>query len=105
AVCAVPRIARQAANPRRSPPPGDGSRSNFVAGVEGGTGMNTWLIILTGMLVAGACSIVGCFLVLRRMAMIGDAISHSVLPGIVIAFLFSGSRGSVWMMLGAAVIG
>lgn len=51
------------------------------------------------------CSIVGCFLVLRKMAMIGDAISHAVLPGIVIAFLISGSRDSVWMMFGAAVLG
>lgn len=62
-------------------------------------------IILTGALVASACGIVGCFLVLRKMAMIGDAISHSVLPGIVIAFLISGSRDSLFMLLGAAGIG
>ncbi|WP_248928208.1 metal ABC transporter permease [Paenibacillus hamazuiensis] len=67
--------------------------------------MNTFFVILTGVLVASACGVVGCFLVLRKMAMIGDAISHSVLPGIVIAFLVSGSRESVAMMLGAAVIG
>ncbi len=51
---------------------------------------------LTAALVAAACSLVGCFLVLRKTAMIGDAISHSVLPGIVIAFLISGSRGSIF---------
>lgn len=67
--------------------------------------MNTLYIILTGILVASACSIVGCFLVLCRKAMIGDAISHAVLPGIVIAFLVSGSRDSIPMMLGAAAIG
>lgn len=67
--------------------------------------MNTFYIIVTGMLVAGACSVVGCFLVLRKMAMIGDAISHAVLPGIVIAFLASGSRDSIAMMLGASVLG
>jgi len=39
------------------------------------------------------------------MAMVGDAISHAVLPGIVIAFLISGSRDSVFMILGASVIG
>jgi manganese/zinc/iron transport system permease protein len=39
------------------------------------------------------------------MAMIGDAISHAVLPGIVIAFLLSGSRDSLFMLLGAAGIG
>ncbi|MCC3377556.1 metal ABC transporter permease [Cohnella sp. REN36] len=67
--------------------------------------MTTLWILLTGMLVAASCSLVGCFLVLRKMAMIGDAISHSVLPGIVIAFLVSGSRDSLPMLLGAAAIG
>jgi manganese/zinc/iron transport system permease protein len=67
--------------------------------------VNILYVILTGVLVASACSVVGCFLVLRKMAMIGDAISHSVLPGIVIAFLLSGSRDSVAMMLGAALLG
>lgn len=66
---------------------------------------NDLWILLTGALVAGACGLLGSFLVLRRMAMIGDAISHSVLPGIVIAFLLSGSRDSVAMLFGAAVIG
>ena len=67
--------------------------------------MSAFWIMLTGALVASTCGIVGCFLVLRKMAMIGDAISHSVLPGIVIAFLLSGSRDSLFMLLGAAVIG
>jgi manganese/zinc/iron transport system permease protein len=39
------------------------------------------------------------------MAMVGDAISHAVLPGIVLAFLISGSRDSVTMLLGAGLIG
>jgi manganese/zinc/iron transport system permease protein len=67
--------------------------------------MNDFWIILTGALVAASCGLVGCFLVLRKMAMIGDAISHSVLPGIVIAFLLSGSRDSLPMLLGASVVG
>jgi len=67
--------------------------------------MSTFWIILTGALVAATCGIAGCFLVLRRMAMVGDAISHSVLPGIVIAFLISGSRDSLLMLLGAAALG
>lgn len=67
--------------------------------------MNDFWIILTAVLVAFSCSLLGSFLVLRRMAMIGDAISHSVLPGIVIAFLVSGSKDSLFMMIGAAVFG
>ncbi|MEI7025444.1 metal ABC transporter permease [Paenibacillus sp. y28] len=67
--------------------------------------MTDFWIILTGALVAGSCGLLGCFLVLRKMAMIGDAISHAVLPGIVIAFLVSGTRDSIAMLLGAAVLG
>lgn len=67
--------------------------------------MSGMWIMLTGALVATCCGILGCFLILRRMALIGDAISHSVLPGIVIAFLVSGSRDSFFMLLGAALIG
>lgn len=62
-------------------------------------------ILLTGALVATSCAILGCFLILRRMAMVGDAISHAVLPGIVIAFLIAGTRDSLPMLLGASVIG
>ena len=43
--------------------------------------------MLTGIFVAVACALPGNFLVLRRQALIGDAISHVVLPGIVVAFL------------------
>lgn len=67
--------------------------------------MASFWIILTAVLVSSACAILGCFLILRRMALVGDAISHAVLPGIAIAFLWSGSRDSLWMLLGAAVFG
>jgi manganese/zinc/iron transport system permease protein len=67
--------------------------------------VDAFWIILTGALVAVSCGILGCYLVLRKMAMIGDAISHAVLPGIVLAFLFTGSRDSVVMLAGAGAIG
>ncbi|HET9054837.1 MAG TPA: metal ABC transporter permease [Cyclobacteriaceae bacterium] len=67
--------------------------------------MNDFYIILTASLVASGCALLGCFLILRKMAMVGDAISHAVLPGIVLAFLFSGSRDSVTMLAGAGLIG
>ncbi|GKU80346.1 metal ABC transporter permease [Paenibacillus sp. L3-i20] len=67
--------------------------------------MSDFWILLTGSLVAACCAIVGVFLVLRKMAMIGDAISHSVMPGIVIAFLLSGSRDSLLMMFAALLFG
>lgn len=67
--------------------------------------MDAIYIITTGALVAVTCGILGCFLMLRKMSMVGDAISHAVLPGIVIAFLISGNRDSVVMLLGAGLIG
>lgn len=62
-------------------------------------------IILTGSLVAICCSLLGSFLILRKMSMVGDAISHAVLPGIVIAFLVAGTMQSIWMLVGAGLIG
>ncbi|HRI89426.1 MAG TPA: metal ABC transporter permease [Candidatus Hydrogenedentes bacterium] len=62
-------------------------------------------IMLVGSLAAAACAMVGCFLVLRKQAMMGDAISHSVLPGIVLAFLISGSRSPLPMLIGAGSLG
>lgn len=62
-------------------------------------------ILATASLVAVACSMVGVFLILRRMSLLGDAISHSVLLGIVLAYLIAGSRSMVAMMIGATLIG
>ncbi|TNF64076.1 MAG: metal ABC transporter permease, partial [Rhodobacteraceae bacterium] len=57
--------------------------------------------ILIGTLAAIACALPGNFLLLRRQALIGDAISHVVLPGIVVAFLLTGSVTTLPMVLGA----
>jgi manganese/zinc/iron transport system permease protein len=62
-------------------------------------------ILLTASLVASSCAVVGCFLILRRLAMLGDAISHSILLGIVLAFMLTGSRNTIPMLIGAGVLG
>ena len=59
--------------------------------------------LVIGCFAAVACALPGNFLVLRRQALIGDAISHVVLPGIVVAFLLTGAVASGPMLLGAAV--
>ncbi len=66
---------------------------------------STLVILLVGGCVAASCALLGCFLVLRKMALMGDAISHAVLPGIVIAFLLAGDRSTLPMVLGASVLG
>ena len=58
--------------------------------------------LLIGSLAALACALPGNFLVLRRQALVGDAISHVVLPGIVLAFLVTGTISTWPMLLGSA---
>ena len=62
-------------------------------------------IMLIGSLTGICCSLVGSYLVARKMAMIGDAISHTVLLGIVLSFLVSSQMSGLWMYVGATVIG
>ncbi|MFT5846711.1 MAG: manganese/zinc/iron transport system permease protein [Psychroserpens sp.] len=62
-------------------------------------------IQLIASLVAIACAIPGTFLVLRKMAMISDAISHSILPGIVIGFFITQDLNSPLLILLAAFTG
>lgn len=62
-------------------------------------------IQLIAMVVAIACAIPGVFLVLRKMALISDAISHSILPGIVVGFLLVHDLNSPWLILLAALTG
>ncbi|MCB9262956.1 MAG: metal ABC transporter permease [Flavobacteriales bacterium] len=61
--------------------------------------------ILTAILVATSSAILGSFLIMRKMAMVGDAISHAVLPGIVIAYWLTQSRASFPILIGAAASG
>ncbi len=62
-------------------------------------------IQLIASLVAIACAIPGTFLVLRKMAMISDAISHSILPGIVIGFFITQDLNSPLLIILAALTG
>ncbi len=66
--------------------------------------LDTWIVIIAA-LCALSCALLGNFLVLRKMSMMGDAISHAVLPGIAIAFLRTDSRASLPMFIGAAAAG
>lgn len=62
-------------------------------------------ILIIAVLTAVACALAGVFLVLRRLAMLSDAISHAILPGIVVAFFLTGSLSSPWLLIGAAATG
>jgi manganese/zinc/iron transport system permease protein len=64
------------------------------------------LIVLAGVgLLGGAAGLVGSFAVLRRRALLGDALSHAALPGLCIGFLIAGERHLPAMLLGALATG
>ncbi|MEN2465424.1 metal ABC transporter permease [Ornithinibacillus sp. JPR2-1] len=62
-------------------------------------------IILTAALVGLSCSLIGVFLILRKMAMMADAISHTVLLGIVVAFMITRELNGPHMLIGAIIAG
>lgn len=62
-------------------------------------------MLAAGVLASMACALVGAFLVLRKMSLMGDAISHAVLPGIVAGFLLTGTLQAMPIFIGAAAVG
>jgi len=84
-------------------PPFDFQRV-FVAPWTDGATTFVW-IALMGFFVAASCGLIGNYLILRRMALVGDAISHSILPGMAIAFLLANSRSTSVMFVGALAAG
>ncbi|MFG0260500.1 MAG: metal ABC transporter permease [Phycisphaerales bacterium JB041] len=61
--------------------------------------------MLAAVFASVSCGLLGNFLVLRRLSLMGDAISHSVLPGLVVAFLLTQARSPLVMFAGAAAAG
>lgn len=57
--------------------------------------------LLAATLAGWTCGLLGSFLVLRRESLIGDALSHAVLPGIILGFALTGARAGLPMLLGA----
>lgn len=62
-------------------------------------------ISLIAALISAACALPGAFLVLRRMSMMTDAITHSILLGIVLAFFRTHDLASPWLIVGATLMG
>ena len=63
-------------------------------------------IVLAGVSLLGACAgLVGSFAVLRRRALVGDALAHAALPGLCLAFLIVGERNLPAMLAGALATG
>lgn len=64
-----------------------------------------WWVVAIAACGNSACALLGTFLVLRRLSLLGDAISHAILPGLAVAFLVTGTRAPWAMLLGAGLAG
>ena len=62
-------------------------------------------VALGSMLLGIVSGVLGSFAVLRRQGLLGDTLSHAALPGIAIAFLLTGSRTPIVLLLGAGIAG
>lgn len=76
----------------------------FEEALGGDLAVGLWTIGL-GLLAAIPCAVLGVYLVLRRMSLLGDAISHAVLPGIAVGFLLTGRVSGPGIVLGAMAVG
>ncbi len=66
---------------------------------------NIKFVVLGSILLSVSAAIVGSFILLQKKSLVGDAVSHSVLPGICAAFLFAGTKNIFFMLAGAFVSG
>lgn len=69
------------------------------------TDANIRFVVFGSMLLAASSAMVGVFIVLRKKALVGDAVSHGVLPGICAAFLIFGTKNIVVLICGALISG
>ncbi len=67
--------------------------------------LSIWIVFIGTALIGISAALVGTFTFLQKKSLIGDAISHSILPGIVLAYMVSGQRNTLILMSGAFVAG
>jgi manganese/zinc/iron transport system permease protein len=66
---------------------------------------NVQMVVLGVMLLGAGAGVTGVFTFVRKRALVGDAIAHSVLPGVCLAFLISGQKHPLWLLIGAVTTG
>lgn len=69
------------------------------------TDPNVTIVVLGSVLLGASAAIVGCFTFLRKRALVGDAVAHSILPGVCIAFMLTGQKNPLILLGGAVVAG
>ena len=63
------------------------------------------IVVLGSILIGISCGLVGSYVVTRRLSLFGDTLSHAVLPGIAIGFIWSQSKDNLALLIGATVAG
>lgn len=63
------------------------------------------LSLIGAVLLGLNCGLLGSFVVVRRMALVGDTLSHAVLPGVALGFLYSMTKDPVAILIGATLVG
>ncbi|WP_109830400.1 metal ABC transporter permease [Reichenbachiella versicolor] len=66
---------------------------------------NIRYVVAGSILIAVSSAIVGCFTFLKKKALVGDAVAHSVLPGICLSFILTGTKNPIYIIIGAFVTG
>lgn len=66
---------------------------------------NLRYVLFGSLLLAGSSAVVGCFTFLRKKALVGDAVAHSVLPGVCLGFMLSGTKNPLYLVIGAFITG
>ncbi|MBC3539806.1 iron chelate uptake ABC transporter family permease subunit [Rufibacter sediminis] len=66
---------------------------------------NVRFVTIGSILLAASSAVVGCFTVLRKRALVGDAVAHAVLPGVCLAFILTGEKNPLILLLGSFVTG
>jgi len=70
-----------------------------------GLSYNETIVLLGVSLLGASAGVIGCFAVLRKRALTGDALAHAALPGLALAFIITGQRSLPALLIGAAVSG
>lgn len=66
----------------------------------------TFQIVALGSMIMGITSgVLGCFAILKKESLLGDGVSHAALPGVVLAFLMTGQKNTIVLLLGATATG
>ena len=66
---------------------------------------NTRYVVTGTVLLAISSAIVGSFTFLKKKALVGDAVAHAVLPGVCLAFILSGNKNPVYLVVGVFITG